>query len=353
MGKMEINSTFHYKKDTPIEREQTPEYLEYRRKWNENPKNHLTGEFPIHLDLEATSVCNLKCFMCFQSFAPPPRGFMAMELYKKIIDEGSKKGLCSLKLMYRGEPLLHPNIVEMVRYAKEKGIMEVMFNSNATLLTEEKARALIDAGLDKLICSVDGYTKEVYESVRIGAKFETTLQNIKTLQRLKKEMGKKNPTLRVQMVDTPRNHEQMEGYIKFWSEIADHVAVEDMNDWHDKDLKAVVASKDFDCPMPYQRLIVLFDGKVTICCGNIYGKLVAGDLTKQTVEEVWKGPVMQQLRKNIAEGNSHRVRICAECGYRTTVIRDEKMDKEVIPIEKLGNPPYLTFPHYIERDKTQ
>jgi len=348
MGRMEINPTFHYMKEKAVEREQTPEYKEYRRKWSENPKNHFVGDFPIHLDLESTSACNLKCFMCFQSFSPPPRGFMNMDLYKKIIDEGAKKGLCSLKLMYRGEPLLHPNIVEMVRYAKDKGILEVMFNTNATLLTEEKTRALIEAGLDKLICSVDGYTKEVYESVRIGATFETTLQNIKNFQRIKKEMGAKKPTLRVQMVDTPRNHEQIEGYIKFWSEIADHVAIEDMNDWHDKELKAVVVSKDFDCPMPYQRLIVLYDGKVTICCGNIYGKLVAGDLTKQTVEEVWKGPVMQKLRKHLAEGESHKIQICAECGYRTTVIRDKKMDKKIVPVEKLGKPPYYKFQDYLK-----
>ena len=350
MRKMEINPTFHYKKETEVEREQSPEYKEYRRKWYENPKDHIVGDFPIHLDLEATSACNLKCFMCFQSFNPPPRGFMDMDLYRKVIDEGAEKGLCSLKLMYRGEPLLHPDIVEMVRYAKEKGVLEVMFNTNATLLTEEKARGLIEAGLDKIICSVDGYTKEVYESVRIGANFETTLQNIKNLQRIKKEMGTKKPTLRVQMVDTPRNHEQIEGYIKFWGEIADHVAVEDMNDWHDKDLKAVIVSKEFDCPMPYQRLIVLYDGKVTICCGNIYGKLVAGDLNKQTVEEVWKGPVMQELRKNLAEGDSHKVQICAECGYRMTVIRTKKMDKEVVPIEKLGNPPYLRFPPYLKEE---
>jgi len=349
MGRVEVDSTFHYKKQSTSE--QTDSYREYRRKWNENPKNHIIGNFPIHLDLESTSACNLKCFMCFQSFNPPPRGFMSTDLYKKIIDEGAEKGLCSIKLQYRGEPLLHPNIADMVRYAKEKGILEVMFNTNATLLTEEKARGLIEAGLDKMICSVDGYTKDTYESVRIGATFETTLENIKRMQRLKKEMGKTKPVVRVQMVDTPKNHDQIEGYIKFWGDIADEVAVEDMNDWHDKDLKAVIVSKEFDCPMVYQRLIVLYDGRVTICCGNIYGKLIAGDLTKQTVENVWKGPVMQKLRKHLMEGESHKVQICAECGYRSTVIRNKSMDKAVVPIEKLGESPYFKFPPHLDEEE--
>jgi radical SAM protein with 4Fe4S-binding SPASM domain len=340
---VKTEATFHYKKHTAVPQEQTQKYLEYRRKWEENPKNHTIEKFPVHLDLESTSACNLKCFMCFQSFSPPPRGFMTMDLYKKIVDEGANKGLCSIKFNYRGEPLLHPNIVEMVKYAKDKGIIEVMFNTNATLLTEDMAKRLIAAGLDKLICSVDGCTAEVYEKVRIGAKFETVLNNIKNLQRIKKELGITNPVVRVQMVDTPVNHGQMDAFVNFWSGIADHVAVEDMNDWHDKKLETVLVSKQFDCPMVYQRLIVLYDGTVTICCGNIYGKLVAGNLNKQTVEEVWKGPVMQKLRKCLADGESHRVQICAECGYRSTVIRNHNLDCSAKKLSEFGEEPFYNF----------
>jgi radical SAM protein with 4Fe4S-binding SPASM domain len=268
---------------------------------------------------------------------------MDMGLYKKIVNEGAKKGLCSIKLQYRGEPLLHPKIDKMVRYAKKKGILEVMFNTNAVLLNEEMANKLIDAGLDKIICSVDGYTPEVYEKIRVGAKFKLVLDNIKNLQRIKRERAITKPAVRVQMVDTPWNHDQIDGYIKFWGNIADHVAVEDMNDWSDKSLKEVVVCREFDCPMVYQRLIVLYDGKVTICCGNIYGKLVAGDLNKQSVEEVWKGSVMQKLRRHLADGESHRVQICAECGYRMTVIKNKKMKHEIKPIKELGDSPYYKF----------
>ncbi|MEM2963778.1 MAG: radical SAM protein [Candidatus Anstonellales archaeon] len=343
MGKMKIDATFHYKKIVNVPHEQTPEYLEYRRKWKEYPEKHIAGDFPIHLDLESTSVCNLKCPMCFQSFAPPPPGFMKMELYKKIVDEGAKKGLCSLKLQYRGEPLLHPKIDEMVRYAKEKGILEVAFNTNATLLTEKMAKKLIAAGLDKIICSVDGYTPEVYEKIRVGAKFETVVNNIKTLQKIKQERGLTKPVVRVQMVDTPWNHHQIDEYIKYWGSIADHVGVEDMNDWHDKKLEEVVICPEFDCPMVYQRLVILYDGRVTICCGNIYGKLVAGDLNKHSVEEVWKGPIMQKLREYLAKGESHRVQICAECGYRMTVIKNEKMNYKIKPITEFGDSPFYKF----------
>ncbi len=332
---MKTEATFKYVKYTESESEKTPEYKEYRRKWNENPKDGIVEKVPLHLDLESTSVCNLRCITCFQNFAPPPKGFMTMDLYKKVIDEATSKGLCALKLMYRGESLLHPNIILMIQYAKARGVLEIMINSNCTLLTEEKARGIIDAGLDKLICSVDGCEKETYEKIRVGAKFEEVLENIKRIQRLKKELGTDKPKVRVQMVDSPANHHQIEKFILFWSEIADEVGIEDMNDWHDKKLTHVVVSKEFQCPMPWQRLISQFNGDVSICCGNIYGKLIAGNLNKQSVEEIWHGETMQKLRKFQKEGNSHCVRICAECGFRGTVINKYKLDQKKVPIEEI------------------
>ncbi|MFH2106772.1 MAG: radical SAM/SPASM domain-containing protein [Candidatus Micrarchaeota archaeon] len=331
MGRVEINPTFHYKKHIPTEYEQSPEYLEYRRKWEENPKNHVVGAVPIHMDIESTSVCNLKCITCFQSFNPPPKGHMSFNFFKKIIDEGSQKGLCSIKLNYRGEPLLCPDIIKMVSYAKSKGITEVMFNSNCTLLTEKVANELIDAGLDRIICSVDAYEKEVYEKIRIGGNFDSVLNNIKNLQRIKNERGSPKPIVRLQMVDSPTSHGQVEGYIKFWGSIADEVAVTDMCDWHEKSLKSLTVSKEFDCSKPYQRMSVWFNGKVTFCDGNYFGHLDVGDLTKQTIEEVWHGPVMQKIREANLKGESHRIKICAECGFRMTVIKNKNMQKEEMP----------------------
>jgi radical SAM protein with 4Fe4S-binding SPASM domain len=175
-------------------------------------------------------------------------------------------------------------------------------------------------GLTKLICSVDGCDAETYEAIRIGAKFKNVLENIKIMQRLKKMMNSELPVVRVQMVDTPWNHDQMDAYIKYWSAIVEDVGTERMNDWHPDRKIEIVVSKDFECPLIYQRLIVTWDGRVSICCGNTYVKLVAGDLNKQTVEEVWNGSVMKMLRENSEAGTTHQIPICNECGFRKTII---------------------------------
>ena len=88
----------------------------------------------------------------------------------------------------------------MIKYAKDKGILEVQFNTNAMLLTEKISERLIEAGLDRIIFSLDGMTKETFENIRGGANFEKVVNNIKSFINIRNEMGGKKPCVRIQMV---------------------------------------------------------------------------------------------------------------------------------------------------------
>ena len=121
------------------------------------------GNFPTHLDLELTNKCNFSCKMCFKSMNPEkimPFGFMDIDLAKKIIDEGSKKGLKSIKFIYRGESLLHPGVVEIVKYAMDHGIVDTLINTNVSLLT--------DTTFTKLVClSGQAYALAILDNISL------------------------------------------------------------------------------------------------------------------------------------------------------------------------------------------
>ena len=279
------NPLFHFLKEN--EENQTSEYKEYRRRWNENPKNFIVEEFPIHVDIETQISCNLRCIMCYYNYDPPKYVRMDMSLIKRIIDEGVEKKLCSIKTQVRGDPLTDDRMVEIVRYAKEKGILEVMFNTNAMLLTEEKSRDLIEAGLDKIICSVDGCNKEIYEKIRIGANYDTVIKNIKTLYAIKKKLGLEKPEIRVQMVDTPENHKQITEYMKFWEGIADHIAILELLDLSREEGEDSTPLENFSCSQLWQRLIITAEGDVLPCCGAMMGhvekSMVVGNIGENTL----------------------------------------------------------------------
>ena len=128
-------------------------YRKYREKWNTYPVKRKVATFPIHLDIELNTTCNLKCVMCFQSFDPPEAQLMDLEMVKQIILEGAKYDLCSIKLNYRGEPLLYPHLIEVIKFAKQMGVIEVMFNTNGMLLDINKAAKLVKSGVDLIIFS--------------------------------------------------------------------------------------------------------------------------------------------------------------------------------------------------------
>jgi len=127
------------------------------------------------------------------------------------------------------------------------------------------------------------------------------------------------------MVDTPRNHHQIEGYIKFWGEIADQVAVEDMLDWEAKEEDSTPL-EDWSCAQLWQRLIILADGDVLSCCRSIKGgtekQSVIGNINKSSLEELWKGDIMTMLRTAHKQGCSHKIKMCRLCGLRKDIIKE-------------------------------
>ena len=96
---------------------------------------------------------------------------MDLSLCKDIISEASSKGIFAVKFNLRGEPLLNKDLSKMVKFAKDKGIIDVFFNTNALLLNEGLSYQLIEAGLDRIIISFEGFDKTTYESYRRGSNF--------------------------------------------------------------------------------------------------------------------------------------------------------------------------------------
>lgn len=282
--------------------------------WALYPQNFIVKQFPLQLDIETNTICNIRCVKCFHSerFIEPQR--MPMDLIKKLIREGSYKGLESIKLQYRGEPLLYRGIEEVIRYAKQYGIKEVMFNTNGTLLTDVKIESIVKSGLDKIICSIDSHDKDTYEKLHRGAKFDVVVNNLLKLQIYKKMNHRLRPIVRVQKVMQHGNkHENNKKYIKFWSIIADQVAIEEFIDYSDN-LERSIIMKDWICPQLWQRLFIWADGTVHPCCCLESDQV--GDIHSETIEEIWRNPFMTLLREGHRKGKSHEIPMCRKCPMR-------------------------------------
>ena len=154
---------------------------------------------------------------------------MNKKLFCDLVDEISEMKIPSIKLNWRGEPLLHPKLSEFISYAKNKSILDVSINTNATTLDEKKSKLLIESGLDQIIYSFDGGMKSTYEKMRPGRfkfnSFERVYENIKTFNRVRTELKSKFPVTKIQMVMTHETRNEVDEFYKLFGEIVDDVTV--------------------------------------------------------------------------------------------------------------------------------
>jgi wyosine [tRNA(Phe)-imidazoG37] synthetase (radical SAM superfamily) len=299
---------------------QQVEYLLYRYRFNVYPRQRRLRRVPIILAVEPTSVCNIRCTMCFQmdsalSRDRSLRGFMDPGLYKRIIDEAALKGVCGIVLASRGEPLLHKHITDFVEIAKQAGIIDVKLNTNATRLTESVSRQLLRAGLDTLVFSVDSAVKEQFEKIRMGAKFDQIVENVSRFHEIRRsEFPESRTRTRISMV--LQDHDQNAKYAAaFWRSLVDEFAVR----WAIPRLgiyDQALNSNSRPCSLLWERLYVWWDGVVNTCDEDYLSWLKIGQLTAvggPSIEQLWTGDRMNHYRQLHIRNAKSELSPCANC----------------------------------------
>ena len=274
---------------------------------------------PLCVDVESAAVCDLACPFCFRQWIATPDKIIDFELFRRIVDQCAAMGVPSMKLNWRGEPLLHPQLPEMIDLAKRAGILEVIINTNATTLDEKKSRALIDAGLDLMIYSFDGGSRETYERMRPGRfkpnSFDAVLENIRRFADIRSRMGAAFPRTRIQMVLTEDTFPERDAFFRLFEDCVDGVTVKAYTERGGKiseldgetrerlsdeiarldlpddtpvrrDLGGAlyVSTGRLPCEQPFQRMLVTYDGRVSMCCYDWGSQYPIGYVDTQAIE---------------------------------------------------------------------
>jgi radical SAM protein with 4Fe4S-binding SPASM domain len=290
-------------------------------------KKHIIGA-PIRLWIETASACNLKCVMCpNKCVAADQKGLMSLELFRKIVDE-CKTFASDVYLHHRGEPLLNPHLFEMMAYASKTGLKTRM-HTNGTLLTEEKAKKMLSSGLDLLSFSVDGFTKETYEEIRVGANFETTVKNIMHIATLKKQSKSTKPYLVVERIDfksrtlQPDQAKVKELEAKFLEAGVDEIITKAEYNWAEPAANNAQQAKRYysACTFPWYAMVICADGTLTACPQDYHALLKMGNANNQTLLEIWNGSAYNKLRSSFMKAGDMAT-VCQNCDrfYRKTIL---------------------------------
>ena len=263
---------------------------------------------PEIVQIESTNICNAKCVFCPRDDMHRRQGIMSVELFRKIVDECAELGITHVRVHNYGEPFVDRQLVEKVRYAKEKGIREVGMISNGSLITEAVARGMIEAGLDAINISVDASGKEVFESTRIGLKYDKVIANIERLVRIRAELGKRRPKLILSFV-RQNNSADEQAFIEHWKKIADKIHITDLHNW--AGTLHTNSDVNYPCYRPWLTFTALWDGRVSLCCADFDGRNVLGDLNTSSIKDIWNSqPYVDARRQHLESGGPE---ICRSC----------------------------------------
>lgn len=289
---------------------------------------------PYSLTIEPTNNCNLNCLECpsGNNSSVRTKGFIDIELYKKIIDE--VKGSVLYHMIYfQGEPFLHTKLFEFIKYADQNKIYTCT-STNGHFLSAKNCKKIIDSGLKKLIISVDGVKQESYSKYRIGGDLEKVKQGIQTLVKYKQKFRSRYPIISLQFLVFRHNEHEIGAFKKLARVLgADQIAIKSAQVESREQNANLIPTIDKYARYAFQNnspkiknklrnkcfriwntLVITWDGNVIPCCFDKPLEFAMGNLKEGTALQLWKSSFFNQFRKSIliSRKNHSMCRNCTE-----------------------------------------
>lgn len=291
---------------------------------------------PYALFIDPCNLCNFRCRFCAMQTAevelPFNKQLMPMDLYQKIIDDVAAfpDRLKMLRISQHGEPLLHPELPEMIRCAKEKGVSEfIEIVTNGSRLNPELNRQLVESELDRVRISIEEVSEEGYrEMAGVDIDFDRLLFNIEDLYTRSVRQGGALEVY-IKTVDAAvGTREKEETFYRLFGDICHKIWIDHIvpvwAGWEELESRFALqragihgqASRDtVVCPFPFYSLTIAPDGIASVCCSDWQRRLVIGDLTRQSLTEIWNGEALRTFWVDMLSGNRSRYEMCAQCRY--------------------------------------
>lgn len=290
-------------------------YKDYRKKWSDLPKNFEVSEYPLEVDLELSSVCNLNCPFCYtisDDFKKRvSKKFMDFNIAKKVIEEISNKSV-ALRLSFRGESTLHPNFIEIIKYAKEKGLKEISFLTNGSKLTDAYFEEMLKAGVDWITISFDGLNEQ-YEYNRRPLKFNEMYERLCSIKNIKRKYNSIKPVIKLQTI-WPAIQDNPSEYYNKLSPVCDLIAFNPIIDYSKSYSNENNYEENFACPMMYQRIFITSEGNAVPCCNDLLEEYSIGNVYSDSIYDIWHGERLNNLRNiHKLENGFKQIGICRKC----------------------------------------
>lgn len=277
-------------------------------------------DFPEVVLIDNFNGCNLSCSMCDHKNISNYRKiqFMPMDLYKKIIDEvAAENPSARVWEIFFGDPFLIKNFAERVRYAKDKGLKDVVTNTNGVMMTPEKSEAVIRAGLDAIYVGVDSASKEIYDKIRIRGDYDKAVSNVLAYRDLLLRYGKPEQKLYVQFVLSDINEHEVENFKRFWTSEGVKVKIRPKISWagliEAKNLQKNEQVGRKPCYWLMKTMSVCADGEAALCAVDLHCRVKCGNVKTSSIRQVWHELLREYRKMHLEDRFDELPEVCRNC----------------------------------------
>ena len=265
-------------------------------------------ETPKFLQIETNLACNAKCPFC--PYSHMDRGPKVMEdwVWRKIVNDTRGLGVTYRPFLIN-EPLSEKRLPEVIRYMKQDPTAKVEINSNGGLLTEPRARAILEAGIDLVRLSIDGFSPESHGQARVGVNYAKVVENTNRFLELRNAGGYQT-IVEVRCIDMPANRAEQPAYLEYWTPRADRVLIVPLYQWPWSGQTAPVRKP---CLKILDEIFFYTSGEAPLCCWDEAGRGIVGDVKTQSVLEIWNGAEMSAMRTLLNRGRRDLITLCSRC----------------------------------------
>lgn len=292
---------------------------------------------PDYAQFEITNRCNLNCAMCPRTKYYKVKIIdMPYDVYTAALDKLLPLRLATLTGW--GEPLLHKQLYDMIRYARAKGVADVAITTNGVLLNHDHIKELLSCGLTALRVSVDDLAAPGDKNATSGHGGGAEIMD--KVERLLAQRTGPLPRVALAVTISPENHDHVFRLIDRAAQIRmDMVALMRMNDRFDeslnrysfeeekmvcaeyiahaakagikigtpqqmfKGIRRILYLGGEKCPVTYDSVYVTAEGKITPCCA--LPKFVIGDILSQDIETIWNSDKFKRFRRDQRQACAH------------------------------------------------
>jgi radical SAM protein with 4Fe4S-binding SPASM domain len=278
---------------------------------------------PFLDQIELTNICPFRCPFCPRGVPGKlvrPTGKMDLALFERLLDQAhpNQAAWRPLELHHLGESLVHEQVDRFIAAASERGLPTEM-SCNAAMLTPDRGRRMLDAGLHRLIISLDGMDSETALAIRgPAARYDLAERNLDALFSYASTLARP-PSIVVQMLDLHRSRHQREAFLERWDRSGYpfvHAYIKDLVGPDPDTGEQSKTPPSYLCSYPWRSVVVLWDGRVVPCCMDADASYVIGDLNTMTLAEIWDGAKARSLREQLRNNSIPCGHLCDGCAWR-------------------------------------